>query len=236
MAVRKELVLSALEVSAAAARPVPNQSRVLAAADALQRDDGDPRRGLGRLLDLALVVRLGNPAARRRRALRVVRRADQLHQRAGLARRRRRALRAVLAGDAPDRQRDRALSHHHLAGDADVGRFADPGARLRARLDHQRRGDQDRQIARQRDGPVCDPGRVRRRLAALFSDARSTVRQRLLDLDREAAPAPQQRSRQRPGQLAPAFAGDAAEVSQRFGSRAQRAARSGNASPTCRRW
>jgi hypothetical protein len=80
--------------------------------------EGRPRRPL----DLALVVRLGDPAARRRRPLRVVRRADQLHQRAGLARRPGRTVRDVLAGRASDRQRDRALSHLDLAGDAVVGR------------------------------------------------------------------------------------------------------------------
>ena len=50
----------------------------------------------------------------------------------------RRLVRAVLARHAPDRQRDRALPHAHLAGDAVVGRAADPEPRVRPRLDHGR--------------------------------------------------------------------------------------------------
>ena len=61
---------------------------------------------------------------------------------------------ALLAGaNAADRQRDRALSHDDLAGDAVGAGRARARARLRARLDHRRRPE-DRQEPRQRGRSV----------------------------------------------------------------------------------
>ncbi len=98
------------------------------------------------------------------------------------------------------------------------------------------RRHEDQQVARQRDGPVRDARRVRRRLAALFPHARGAVRQRLLDLGREAAPAPQQRPGQRPGQPAAPLARDALEVPQRARSRSRAKGAWPSASPICPRW
>ncbi len=75
-----------------------------------------------------------------------------------------------------------------------------------------RRRSKDRQEPRQRGRSVRARRTLRRRFAALFSAARSAVRQRLLVLRREDRAAPQQRSRQRSRQSRSAFAFDVAKI------------------------
>ena len=85
--------------------------------------------GLQRSLDHPHDDQVGHPGARRRQArlLRLVRRADHLHER-GEGRR------AVARRPAPDRQGDRALPRHLLAGVPDGRRAAAAEEDLRARL------------------------------------------------------------------------------------------------------
>ncbi len=86
---------------------------------------------------------------------------------------------------------------------------AAPELRLRARLDHGRRSE-DEQEPRQHGRSVSARRAFRRRFDSLFSAARGALRKRLLVLRREDRAAAQQRSRQRPRQPLAAHARDAA--------------------------
>ncbi len=146
----EELVLPAVEVPAAAARPLRGPSVVRRAGDAPQRDPPPGRRRPRGHLDEPGRAVVGHPAAVRRdeRRLRLVRRAHQL--------RRGRRLRlgpGALPGAVAGQPAHRRQGHHplplrHLAGDADEreGAVARTGVRPRLGV---LQGRADEQVARQ---------------------------------------------------------------------------------------
>ncbi len=121
---RKELLLPAVEVPAAAARSLRRASRVPAAGCPPQRDPQPDRGRADRHLGQPRRAVVGHSAAvrSRQRRLRLVRRADQLRV-GGRPRRRSGAVRELVAGGpARHRQGHHAVPRGDLAGDADGAR------------------------------------------------------------------------------------------------------------------
>ena len=163
---RGELLLPHGQPPRVAARAHRGQPRVHPARVAPQRDARFPAPAPRRPVHLPAekAPGLGHRAALRPgvRDLRLVRRADQLHHRAGL-RHRGPALRALLARGAPPHRQGHP--HHPrgvLADDAPRRRDRAAAHHLRPRLvDH--RGAQDVEVDRQRRRPGRSRGPLRRR-------------------------------------------------------------------------
>ena len=131
-------------------------------------------------------ARLGHSRAGRSRSdrLRVVRRPDQLHQRARVRRRRRAVSRVVVRRRRTrprDRQGHRAVPRGHLARDPVLGRSTSAVDAPRARL-RDRQRPQDRQVTGQRGRPFRADRALRRGCVAVVvvprdpSDRRSRLR------------------------------------------------------------
>ena len=220
VALRRRLVLPAVRIPRPAARAFRARTRSgLRPRSVYNEMMAMLERGPRRSLDLAHELRLGHSDRRRRRDLRLARRAAQLHHRDRLERGRR-ALSTLTGRRRRSWSAKRSRAFTRSSGRRCCGRSARaaPEARLRARLDHGRRPE-DEQEPRQRGRSVRAGGALRRRRDALFSAARGAVRQRLLVLGREDRAAPQQRSRQRSRQSAAALALDAATLPRRHRSR-----------------
>ena len=147
-------------------------SRVPRAGHPAERDPAAARGGPRGHLGQPRRAVLGHPDAARsvERGLRLVRRADQLHQR-GRAWHRRRAAREVVAGrPARHRQGHHAVPRGDLAGDADERGCRAAAAGLRARVGASQ-GRADEQVARDggRSARRARPVRARSRCGCTWS-------------------------------------------------------------------